>query len=112
MSKTGAYKIEDELHSRGGWVFYIEQGRLPFSWEILGVKGRGVDIPTPEAWNDYCEKHSANWAKGRRQEIVQRVAEGLLKKWYGDGTYKVIEDRWLNIYPGPSLLSRLLDKLG
>ena len=42
---------------------------------------------------------------------MQRVAEGLLKKWYGDGTYEVIEGRRLNTYPGPSLLLRLLDKL-
>ncbi len=104
MSKTKTYKIEVEAHGRGGWAFYVEQGRLPFSWEILGVKGTGVEMPIPEAWDAYCEKHGANWAKGRRDEIVQRVAEGLLKKWYGNGTYEVVEDRWLNIYPSPSLL--------
>lgn len=111
MSKLRTYKIEDEPHGRGGWAFYVEQGRLPFSWEILGNKGRGVDIPLPEEWNAYCEKHETGWAIGRRDEIVQRLADGLLKNWYGNGTYEIVEDHWLNIYPGASLLSRLLDKL-
>jgi hypothetical protein len=98
MNKSRGYKIEYESHGRCGWTFYIEQGRLPFEWEII-VGGMGVEIPLPEKWDAYCEKHKANWAKGRRNEIVQRLAEGLIKKWYwfGNGTYEIFE--------GPGLIS-------
>ena len=112
MSDLRAYQIEEKAEGRAGWVFYVEQGRLPLPYEILGVPGRGVEVPPAEEWDEYCEKHGSSWAKGRRDEIVQRVAKGLLKKWYGSGSYEVVEGRWLNIYPGPSLLSRLLDKMG
>jgi hypothetical protein len=112
MNGSENYRVEEKQEGRSGHAYYIEQGRLPFFYEILGIKGRGLDIPSPEQWDAYCEKHEAEWAKGRRDEILERVAQALLKKWYRHGTYEIIEDRSLNIYPDPSLLSRLLDKLG
>jgi hypothetical protein len=42
---------------------------------------------------------------------VGKVAEAASKKWYKNGRYEINEDRWLDIYPNPSLLSKLLDKL-
>src|SRR3712207_6403984 len=105
MSKSRTYKIEYESYGRCGYAFYVENRRLPFEWEII-IGGIGVDIPVLEEWDAYCEKHSANWAKGRRDEIVQRLADGLIKKmyWFGNGTYEIVDGRWLNVYSGASLL--------
>lgn len=112
--KSEGYQIEMNQFGREGEIFYIEQSRLPFSWEILGGTkwGAGVTIPSPREWDKYCEKNKANWAKGRRDEIVQRIAQALSKHWYKNGTFEIEKDIWLNIYSGPSLLTRLLNKLG
>ena len=72
------YLVEEKQDGRAGWVFYIEQSRLPLPWEILGAGGGvGISVPTPEEWDTYCEKHKAVWAKGRREEILQRVSQSI-----------------------------------
>ncbi len=102
------YHIEEEPHGRGGWVFYVGETRLPFPWEMMAFDEDAIRIPTPEEWDDYCETHNANWAKGRREEILKRVGERYLKKNYGKGTFEV-EDKWIVIKPAPSFFSRILE---
>ncbi len=111
-NRFGSYRIEEKRISRYGHLFYIEQGgRLPFFWDILGTPGIGIEIPLPEEWDAFCEKHGAEWAKNRREEILQRVSQWVLKKWFGKGEIEYTE-HWINIRPGPSLLSRLLSRIG
>ncbi len=114
VCKSTDYRIEMEQVGREGTVFYIEESRLPFDWEILGGTkgGAGLTIPAPKEWDMYCEKNKATWAKGRRDEIIQKVAQALANNWYKNGTFEIDQDIWLNIYPGPNLLTRLLNKLG
>ena len=93
------YRIEEKQEGRAGWVFYLEQSRLPFPWELLGAGGGiSITVPMAEAWNRYCEEHEADWAKGRREEILQRVAQSMLKQRYGIG-YFTIEEQWVSVYP-------------
>ena len=68
------YRVEIESGGRAGDVFYIEGGRrLPLWWEYV-LNGAAIDAPSSEEWDTYCDKHSAEWAKGRRTEILERVA--------------------------------------
>ena len=111
--KSEDYKIESVARGREGYIFYIEKSRLPFDWEIIIHErntGRGLTIPTSKEWDSYCERHKANWAKGRRDEIVKRIANVLAKKW-GVGNYEIVEDRWLNIWFGSSFLERFLKRM-
>ena len=102
------YHIEEESHGRGGLVFYVGKTRLPFPWEMMAVNEDAIRIPTLKEWNDYCEKHNADWAKGCREKILRRVGESYLKKNYSRGTF-TIEDKWIVIKPAPSFISRILE---
>lgn len=67
----------------GGSIQYIEDGRpLSFPYKSI-LRGIGISVPTAEQWSDYCERHSTDWAKGRREEILKRIGE-TVKKWYGE----------------------------
>lgn len=112
--KSNDYQIKVEQTGRAGYIFYIEKSRLPFAWEMIisGRKtGTGVVIPSPKEWDNYCEKNGANWAKGRRDEIVRRIGEAVGNGWYSNGTYEIRDDRWLDAYPGQSLISKFIHRL-
>jgi len=84
--------------------------RLPFSWEILGTEGIGIFVPKAEEWDAFCEKHNADWAKGSRDEILARLANGVIKKRYGKGSFELNPSSIL-ITPDPSVMSFLLSFL-
>lgn len=74
------YEVTVKSEGRGGWAYYVEDGyKLPFDWDVTPV-GFDVYLPTPEEWFSFCDKHGAVGAKGRRPEIVQRLAEGVRQK--------------------------------
>src|SRR5881394_2284554 len=103
------YSVELEQQGREGWLTYIENGKqLKFPVEQLGIPaGVGISVPTEDRWNAYCDKQKAEWAKDRREQIVQRVAQGGLRQRYPGGYFDVT-DQWINLRPGPSLRERLL----
>ena len=104
---SSEFKVELRQEGSGGWVFYVERvGKLPFEWEYVGFPVTGISVPAPEEWDLYCEKHGAGWAKGRREEILTRVAEKILRG-YGKGSYE-ISDRWVIVRGGTTLLTRIL----
>lgn|GEM_PF-3521442 len=107
MDQTDKYKIEEKQIGRAGWVFYTEETRLAFPWEILGTTGISISVPTPEKWDEYCDENNAHWAKGRREEILQRVGRFMSRKESGNSSFE-IEPNWIVVVPGPSLISRLL----
>jgi len=74
------YEVKFTTRGRGGYVYYIEDGiELPFDWDITTV-GFDIYVYTPDEWDSFCEQHGAYRAKGRRQEILQRVAEEVRKQ--------------------------------
>ena len=80
----------------GGWAYYVENGNtLPFFWEPTSV-GLAINVPASSGWSNFCEKNSADWAKGRREEILQKVAEVVRRKRYLKGDIN-IEDSWIYI---------------
>lgn len=91
------YEVELE-HGREGKVFYREVGgTLEFWWEFMSYDvgyGVGIQVPSSSQWDAYCEKHSAAWAKGRRQEILERVALEASKQ-KASSAQVVIGDEWI-----------------
>lgn len=111
--RSSDYRIEETREGQSGYVFYIEgASKLPFFWEIIGIpSGVGITVPKHEEWEAFCDKHKAEWAKDRRDEILQSVSQWMLKKWFRSGEIE-FEGPWIRIIPGPSLISRLLSRIG
>jgi hypothetical protein len=93
--ETTSYKVEIDQGGRGGRVSYMEnQQSLSFDWE-LSLDGADIFVPTPEQWDAYCRNSAASWAEGRRQEILERVAEETRRERARD-SHVTIEDRWIH----------------
>ncbi len=89
-------KVKIQAEGRGGNVHYIENGKiLPFNWEFSAV-GLDIDVPTPQEWDAFCIKHIAEWAKSRRQEILEQLAEEVCEQ-KAKNSRICIEDHWINI---------------
>jgi hypothetical protein len=70
-----SYQVIVTYEGRGGFIVYMEDGNcLKFEWEH--VQG-GVEIITGSAqeWAAICRKQTADRAIGRRQEILERIAQ-------------------------------------
>jgi len=89
------YKVEIHQTGRGGRVSYMEDERTLFlDWEFA-VDGVDLFVPTPENWDAYWQGRDAGWAGGRRQEILERVAEEV-RKQKAAGAKVTIEDNWIH----------------
>jgi hypothetical protein len=89
------YKVEIEQTGRGGTITYTEDGgSLSFDWEFA-IGGADVFVTTPELWDANCRGRNAAWAEGRRQEILERVAEEVRRQKATSATLS-IEDQWIH----------------
>jgi hypothetical protein len=78
------YNLENVKDGPGGTIFYVEGGgRLPFEWGFI-QGGVSLTVPTPAQWDPFCERHGLANGKGRRDEILNRVAQFAIT-WYGSG---------------------------
>ena len=85
------YKVEIDQSGRGGSISYIENGQaLIFDWEFA-TDGAYVFVPAPEQWDAYWQSDNG-WAQGRRQEILERVAEEV-RRQKAQGSTVTIDDR-------------------
>ncbi len=107
------YQVTITQKGPGGWDIYTEGGRkLAFEWQF-SAEGVAISVPTPQGWDDYCEKNDAGWAKGRRQEILERIAQEVRRKkaktavisYEDDWIILSFEDDWVF-----SLLKKLLGR--
>jgi aspartokinase-like uncharacterized kinase len=74
------YDVNIIREGRGGWIFYREEDNsLPFDWDITS-DGFEVYVPPPSEWDDFCKRNSATQCIGRRQQILERLAEEVRKK--------------------------------
>jgi hypothetical protein len=90
------YKVEIESGGRGGNVFYVEGWqRLPLWWEYIS-NGVAIDAPSSEEWDTYCDEYSAECAKGRRTEILERVAIEAQRQQVPSATF-IINDQGIEI---------------
>lgn len=89
-----SYQVEITQTGRGGWSYYIEDGKtLSFDWDF-SIGSVEIYVPTPEEWDAFCEKRDAGWAKGRRLEILVRLAEEI-RKQKAKSAKVSIEDHWI-----------------
>lgn len=78
------YQLENVKEGPGGTIFYMEDGgRLPFEWGFI-QGGVAMTVPPPTQWNLFCESHGLPGGKGRREDILGRVAKFVVM-WYGSG---------------------------
>lgn len=78
---------------RGGWVHYSEHDwSLRFEWDDSSL-GFDIYIPTPNAWDAFCDKQNAPWAKARRDEIITRIAESVGQTRGRHAKWQIYEDR-------------------
>ena|ERR1043165_548375 len=101
-----SYKVEFTKHGPGGNITYLEGGKpLSFEWGY-NTKGIEIAVPSPYEWDSYCEEKDANWAKGRRQEILEIIAKEYCRQRMKKGIWR-ITDYWILV----SFEKALLDKL-
>lgn len=74
------YKVEMVREGRGGWVYYCEDdATLSLDWDITS-DGFEVYLPPAAEWDDFCKQNNVTQFIGRRQEIVERLAEEIRRK--------------------------------
>jgi hypothetical protein len=110
LGRIVKYEVEITQEGRGGTYYYIEQAaKLPFDWDFSS-QGVSIVAPTPDEWDSYCSKYDADWAKGRRQEILQTLAEEVRRRKAKSATI-TIEDHWVNLSFKDSWVFSLLKSL-
>ena len=90
------YKVEIEQTGRGGTIKYYEDGgMITFDWEFA-INGADIFVATPKQWDMNCRGRGAGWAAGRRQEILERVAEEV-RAQKATTSVVSIEDNWIHL---------------
>jgi hypothetical protein len=103
-----SYKVDIKREGRGGDVIYVEEGKgLQFEWDI-NSEGVEIYVPTDYEWDGFCEKRGAEWAQGRRQEILEVVAQEYCRQKAKKGKWK-IADHWIFISFENYMIGRFLD---
>jgi hypothetical protein len=72
------WSVEIKTNGPSGYATYIEgQNRISFDWEFGGAPKTVTTIwgPRPNKWDELVP-----WAKGRRIEIMHRIAEEAIKQ--------------------------------
>jgi hypothetical protein len=89
-------RIEITQSGRGGTIYYIEgDHQLSFDWEF-SISGATIFVRTPEEWENNSQSEAASWTKGRRQEILERLAEGV-RQQRAQAAKISIEDHWIEL---------------
>lgn len=110
FSQAMSFEVEITQQGRGGTYYYVEHdAKLPFEWDFSSI-GVVIYVPTPEAWDGFCQSHDAIWALGRRQEILQRVAEEVRRR-KAKSAKITIEDHWIKLSFKDAWIFRLLKAL-
>jgi hypothetical protein len=72
------WKVTIQGDGRSGIIeYWEEEKRIEFGWEIGGAKGIILIIQGPEPW-DWDKSNP--WAAGRRDEILNRVANEAIRQ--------------------------------
>ena len=76
-SSTQDWRVECKPSGRDGYVFYYEGSQeLPFYWEYGG--GNVVVIARFDEPDKFAVRYP--WAAGRRREILERLAQELIRQ--------------------------------
>jgi hypothetical protein len=70
------WSVEIESKGRCGYVHYFEgKDKISFDWEFVGTPLAVIWGPLPDRWDTLFP-----WAKGRRTEIMQRIAGAVIRQ--------------------------------
>ena len=90
------HKVEIEQSGRGGTIRYFEDNQeLTFDWEFA-TNGAYIFVAPAEQWDINCCSRGAGWAAGRRQEILERLAEEV-RVQKATSAVVSIEDNWIHL---------------
>ena len=68
-------RVQITQQGKGGQIRYSDDGTaLSFFWEYSMEGGAIIMVPGEGAWEDYCNKRGAEWAKDRRQGIITTIS--------------------------------------
>ncbi len=86
------YKVKITQSGRGGTIFYLENAQeLPFGWEFA-INGALLFVPSPPHWNNFCDRNDLPQARNRRDEILKRVCEEVIRQKTSGAEYEIEED--------------------
>jgi len=88
-----AWEVRVIMKGRYGSIEYIEDGQTcQFYWEFGGGDTlASISVPTPGAWDT-----EVPWAKGRREEILDRVAAETVRQ-QAPSAFIQREDQFINL---------------
>jgi len=110
LEESVSFNVDISKDGPGGWVTYSEdRGQLKFEWEFA-YKGISIRVPNPQEWDRFCDQEQAEWGKGRREEILGRLAEAFRSKQAKNATVR-IDDDWIQLAFADSFLASLLDRV-
>jgi len=90
------YEVKITQSGRGGTIFYLENDQeLAFDWEFA-IDGALVFVPAPAHWNNFCEKKDLLQAGNRRDEILERVCQEIIRQKASGGEH-TIGDNYISI---------------
>ena len=86
------YAVKIIQTGRGGTVYYQENAAaLPFDWEFA-VDGALLFVPSVPYWSNFCERHDLPQARFRRDEILKRVCEEIIRQKAAGAKYAIEDD--------------------
>lgn len=90
------FNIRERAEGPAGWVDYIEDaGSLSFFSEPEKL-GFTILLGPPQDWDAHCKTISAEWAIGRRKEIVQTIIGEMKRRYKTDDV--VLEEPWIVVH--------------
>ena len=84
-AKKNSYELEVKIiqTGRGGTIHYAETGKeLAFDWEFA-IAGALVFVPSPPHWNNFVLRNYFPQAQNRRDEILERICEEIIRQKSG-----------------------------
>jgi hypothetical protein len=86
------YEVKIIDSGRGGTICYLENNKeLPFGWEFA-INGALLFVPSPQHWNTLCASSDFPQAKNRRDEILNRICEGVIHQKALGAKYEIGDD--------------------
>ncbi len=90
------YEVKITQSGRGGTIYFLETGKeLPFGWE-LAIDGALLFFSSLPDWENFFGAIDLPQAQNRRDEIVERVCEEVVRQQTSGGKY-AIEDDYISI---------------
>jgi hypothetical protein len=86
------YEVKITHSESGGTIYYLENDKeLSFDWEVA-VNGALLFVPSPARWNNFCAENDLPQAQNRRNEVLERVCEEVVRQKTSGTKYEIGDD--------------------